>query len=329
MSQPRRALATLTEEAVSAPRRGLAPKRGSLSGLAFPIGIAAPLAAAIALATVSTAAADPSALAVNGAGSGASDSVIEQARSDRTGSRSTVRHTLPLPQEAPQPAREEYRPGGVGTVTTGALKATGTRYATANLKVRQVPLADSKTLATLAVGDEVQITNETFGAYRLIVYKGKAAWVTAKHLTAKKPAAKPASTSGGSAPATSSVSGQITQSPCAAGSRVENGLRANTIKLYRSVCASFPQITSYGGVRADSMPYHPSGRALDIMLPSLSQNALGWQIARWVVANASSFNVDHVIFDQQIWVKGMGWRGMSNRGSATANHRDHVHVTVD
>lgn len=318
--------------------------RVSFAKLAFPAGIAAPLAAVMAFSVVSTAAADPNQAAastsVETAASTSVETVAKAARSDRGTSRDSLR--LGLPQAANKPAGEAYRPQGPDALTATALKAVGTRYSTANLKVRQVPTPDAKTRATLAVGEEITITSAKVGAYQQVIHKGKAAWVTAKYLTATKPVTKPLTTgtttgsssssspsSSSSSASTSSASGQITQAACAAGSRVESGLRSNTIKLYRSVCASFPQITSYGGVRPDSMPYHPSGRALDIMLPSMSQNGLGWQIARWVVANASAFNVDHVIFDQQIWVSGMGWRGMEDRGSATANHRDHVHVTVD
>lgn len=313
--------------------------RVSFAKLAFPAGIAAPLAAVMAFSVVSTAAADPNQAAastsVETAASTSVETVAKAARSDRGTSRDSLR--LGLPQAANKPAGEAYRPQGPDALTATALKAVGTRYSTANLKVRQVPTPEAKTRATLAVGEAITITSARVGAYQQVIHQGKAAWVTAKYLTATKPAPKPVTTdttgssssSSSSSTSTSSASGQITQAACASGSGVESGLRSNTIKLYRSVCASFPQITSYGGVRPDSMPYHPSGRALDIMLPSISQNGLGWQIARWVVANASAFNVDHVIFDQQIWVSGMGWRGMEDRGSATANHRDHVHVTVD
>ena len=59
--------------------------------------------------------------------------------------------------------------------------------------------------------------------------------------------------------------------------------------------------------------------------------AAGRQIANWLVANASTLGIDNVIFEQKIWSVARareGWRGMSNRGSATANHYDHVHVRV-
>jgi hypothetical protein len=38
-----------------------------------------------------------------------------------------------------------------------------------------------------------------------------------------------------------------------------------------------------------------------------------------------------VIYHQQIWTvqrSSEGWRSMSDRGSPTANHMDHVHVSV-
>ena len=48
-------------------------------------------------------------------------------------------------------------------------------------------------------------------------------------------------------------------------------------------------------------------------------------------ADASELGVSYVIYAQRIWSVergGEGWRGMSNRGSSTANHYDHVHVSV-
>lgn len=130
----------------------------------------------------------------------------------------------------------------------------------------------------------------------------------------------------GSAGGNSGSSGST--QPCPSGSSVEQGLVPNAIKVHRDVCHRWPQLTNYGGVRPDSMPEHPSGRALDIMI---SNNATGWEVARYLRANAGRLGISQVIFDQKIWTvqrSGEGWRWMSDRGGATANHRDHVHVTV-
>lgn len=116
--------------------------------------------------------------------------------------------------------------------------------------------------------------------------------------------------------------------PCPSGSAVEQGLVPNAITVHREVCHRWPQITNYGGVRPDALPEHPSGRALDIMITS---NATGWEIANYLQANAGRLGISQLIFDQRIWTvqrAGEGWRWMSDRGGVTANHQDHVHVTV-
>ena len=59
--------------------------------------------------------------------------------------------------------------------------------------------------------------------------------------------------------------------------------------------------------------------------------SLGDAIANYVRAHASSFGVSEVIWEQHIWSvqrSSEGWRLMEDRGSTTANHYDHVHVSV-
>ena len=63
----------------------------------------------------------------------------------------------------------------------------------------------------------------------------------------------------------------------------------------------------------------------------ISSSSVGWDIANWTRANASTLGVSEVIYSQKIWTvqrSSEGWRSMSDRGSATANHYDHVHVSV-
>jgi hypothetical protein len=57
----------------------------------------------------------------------------------------------------------------------------------------------------------------------------------------------------------------------------------------------------------------------------------GWRVAKWVRANRKALGVSEIIYAQKIWTvqRGSeGWRSMSDRGNATANHFDHVHVSV-
>ncbi|MBI5027849.1 MAG: hypothetical protein HZB48_03365, partial [Actinobacteria bacterium] len=120
-----------------------------------------------------------------------------------------------------------------------------------------------------------------------------------------------------------------TWNPCNRGSGVESRLRKDTVHIYRSVCALFPAVNSYGGWRAGGLPFHKNGRALDIMLTPRAESALGHRIANYLIKHAKVFNIDHIIFEQHIWTPGTPhWRKMADRGSLNANHFNHVHVAI-
>ena len=62
-----------------------------------------------------------------------------------------------------------------------------------------------------------------------------------------------------------------------------------------------------------------------------SDSALGDAIAAYVQAHASELGVSEILWSQQIWSvarSSEGWRPFADRGSPTANHYDHVHVSV-
>ncbi|PRX97207.1 coiled-coil domain-containing protein [Allonocardiopsis opalescens] len=79
---------------------------------------------------------------------------------------------------------------------------------------------------------------------------------------------------------------------------------------------------------------HPLGRACDWMVssgyPSAEQQARGDAIAQWAIDNADRLGIMYIIWRQRIWDTrtGGGWSMMSDRGSITENHYDHVHVSV-
>lgn len=311
MSQPRRAVLDepgSAEDAIATPRRSVP---GIVGKMAIPAGIATPLAAVLAVSFLTTA---------SGAVLPASTSATARPASN-TASRVAARGTYTQAASVSDAdekriSRGTQRPDLFGTFTQTPLTAKATRYATRGLTVRQTPLKDATALTTLSAGSAVKITDATFGAYQQISYKNKPGWVLASALTAKKPSTA------------SSASGSVSEAACRLGSAVESGLKAHTIEIYRSVCASFPAITSYGGVRPDSLPWHPTGRALDIMLPSVDDVALGNQIAAFLIAHASEFNINHIMYRQRMWLPGQGWSAMEDRGGTTANHYDHVHVAV-
>lgn len=114
------------------------------------------------------------------------------------------------------------------------------------------------------------------------------------------------------------------------GLAAEKGLTPDATRVLRCAYQQWPKQT-YGGVREDTQPYHPSGRAVDIMVPGVCA-PLGQEIADWARANAALLGVVDVIWCQKIWSvarSSEGWRAMGDRGSNTANHGDHVHITVD
>jgi hypothetical protein len=104
----------------------------------------------------------------------------------------------------------------------------------------------------------------------------------------------------------------------------EAGLQANTIVAARAVSAMFPQIAEIDGVRPDSKPWHPSGLAIDIMIPNPGSPegiALGDQILAFAMSNAARFGLQDVIWRGTYYTPG------GPQGSGYG-HYDHVHITT-
>ncbi|MEU6415145.1 hypothetical protein [Microbispora sp. NPDC046933] len=90
-----------------------------------------------------------------------------------------------------------------------------------------------------------------------------------------------------------------------------------------------------GCYRAENSGEHPLGRACDFMMssggamPSPEMKALGDSLAAWAIKNGPKLGVMYVIWQQRIYNLGHpGWRTMSDRGGITANHYDHVHISM-
>lgn len=120
--------------------------------------------------------------------------------------------------------------------------------------------------------------------------------------------------------------GGVSGEACSVSSSIESGLTPNGVAVYRAVCAEFPEVKSYGGRRSDPGSDHNSGNAVDIMI----SDSTGDRITEYLIANKDRLNVKYVIWQQKIYASYTGWSGrpMEDRGSATANHYDHVHVSV-
>jgi LysM repeat protein len=118
----------------------------------------------------------------------------------------------------------------------------------------------------------------------------------------------------------------------AASARITNsagGVSARVQAAADRVVSEVPGAASItlGGTRASAVDPdgHPSGNALDYMV--LSDAGLGDAIAEYHIAHWDELGVEYVIWQQQILTSPDGvWKAMADRGSPTANHRDHVHV---
>jgi hypothetical protein len=112
----------------------------------------------------------------------------------------------------------------------------------------------------------------------------------------------------------------------------EKGLQVETILAARAVSGMFPEILNIGGVRPDSMRWHPNGLAIDVMIPNYRTaegRALGDRVVAFVLDNADRFGLNHVLWRQTSYGPGRPSRPMSSRGSDTANHFDHVHIATN
>jgi len=222
----------------------------------------------------------------------------------------TAKH---LKKQAPIPTPTSVKTRAAEALNAAPPKISGTKYTTTDVNLWSLPLTGTL-LDVLPKGTKVSVTGKLDGIWAEVVSDGKSRWVKAQYLSATKPVA--------------STSGSISQAACASGSGVEDGLTQDAIRVHRAICAKFPDITSYGGLRSgDSGSEHSTGHALDIMV----SGAEGQEVADWLKANYKKLGVSQLIWEQHIWTvqrSSEGWRAMEDRGSATANHMDHVHVSV-
>jgi hypothetical protein len=253
-------------------------------------------------------------------GSPISDSLISSAQSSMTGvtsdrdpesSRSGDRTRAQLLAADMRAGQLKLRHEREAKATEKAIRNADTMWATTDLNVWSESGKDAKRRGLIEAAHKVLVTGREANGRSEIAIDGEARWVTSGYFADEKPVAAAAG---------------LSMAPCPDGS-VESGLTSNAVYVYRSVCHAFPQITTYGGW--DAHGEHASGKAIDIMTSDVE---LGNAIADFLQAHAAELNLYDVIWQQHIWTperSSEGWRYMSSRGSATANHYDHVHVSVN
>lgn len=104
-----------------------------------------------------------------------------------------------------------------------------------------------------------------------------------------------------------------------------------TAKKMGNLLGNKYQIKTIGGWRASATDPkgHPSGNALDFMIDDIKDgSSVGDRLAADAVSNAKDYSVEYVIWEQKLYASYTKWkpRKMSDRGSKTENHFDHVHI---
>ncbi len=234
--------------------------------------------------------------------SGASTSVDRRTEVSRSGDRSRTIRTPKVQTPAQITLTQK--------ATRRAVQNADDRlFTTTDLNLWTVPGDEADKVGEIDGGKKVLVTGRSLYGRVEVVIDGRSRWVTKGYLSAKKPAAGPAGLGGA----------------CTNGTSVASGVSPNIVKVHQAVCAAFPEITSYGTFRGDGE--HAQGIAVDIMV----SGSRGYEVAEFVRAHYAELGVSYLIYSQRIWSVergGEGWRAMSDRGSATANHYDHVHVTT-
>lgn len=204
----------------------------------------------------------------------------------------------------------------VGWVVSGFLKATaGTDaeyvlpmyakplYVRTSATLRASASASGSVVGTVPMGTTLRSTGSAAGAFSSAIWNGKTAWIADSQVVATM------------------------------GSTSLNRLETYGKAAVLVVRPRYPRLTSIYGWRSSSdySTDHPNGRAVDFMIPSYKTNkAQGDLVAAYVIANGKNMHVTYVIWQQRIYTMSSGkWKAMANRGSDTANHKDHVHVSFE
>lgn len=116
--------------------------------------------------------------------------------------------------------------------------------------------------------------------------------------------------------------------------KAENaGLQPQTAAFKEEIANLFG-ITSFSGYRPGDSGDHGKGLAIDFMVPESSE--LGDKIAEYAIQNMASRGISYIIWKQRFYAPfdskygpANTWNPMSDRGSVTENHYDHVHVSMN
>lgn len=118
------------------------------------------------------------------------------------------------------------------------------------------------------------------------------------------------------------------QPECSNQTSIPPDVNPNLALVHNATCLMYPEITVFGTWRKGAGAQdHGTGHAVDIMV----SDERGSELAAYLELHAEKFGIKYIIWRQHIWSterSAEGWRKMEDRGGITANHFDHVHVSV-
>jgi uncharacterized protein (TIGR03382 family) len=130
-----------------------------------------------------------------------------------------------------------------------------------------------------------------------------------------------------------------TAPPWDGGTNCSGGSTAGARVLRDVIVAAFPQTSGVGIyncrviANTNSMSLHGVGRALDIMIPTISgdaDNGSGDPIAAWLMEHAGEFGLQGIIWDHKIWTtsRRAGER-LRSLDPSVNQHVDHIHTEIN
>ncbi len=200
---------------------------------------------------------------------------------------------------------------------TGSRPVASTLRTSANLNLRSGASTNAGILLTMPRGSSVSVvTSQPSGAWYQVKYGSRTGWAHGNYLIAPN-------ATGGSGSGSPSATVRVGGGPV-----VAHAQRFVDDSCGRHGC---PYEL---GTREGHDPSRT--RAVDMMMSRYGSVAGGTErtrgdnIAGFALENERDYKLYYVIWRQRInSADGRGWRGMSNRGSNTENHFDHVHVSFD
>lgn len=206
-----------------------------------------------------------------------------------------------------------------GTVATSGSPLTlrtgpGTGYAS----LTSIPNGTRLTLQCKLSGESVSGSQGTTSYWDKVTYGGSTGYVSAAYVIG---GTSPTGCTTSPPPPTGS-----TDNPYAGANGANGGWTPRAAWMRDTIASRFGlSCTTYPSSSPDSEHY--TGNAMDCWGDLATRRTM----AEWVKTHAATLEVYYVIHEQRIWSlprSSEGWRWMADRGSVTANHYDHVHISM-